>query len=450
MGTDGAIHDVIGLGFGPAGIALAVAIDDAEEALHPDVPPMRALFLERSPSAVWQPGLLLPGSDIQHHFLRDLASPRDPRSRYSFANYLKEHDRLHAFGLFTGAVSRAEWSDYMQWAAREVRQPAQYRREVMGVTPVQEEDRVVALRIHSRDPVTGQRSEHVGRNLVVSTGHIPYLPEPFRQALGERVFHSQRFLDRIEPLAAAGRPSNLVVVGGGQTAAEVIMYLAQRFPSAHIHSVSRGSTAFRLANLGHFSNEAYFPEETDYFYRLDREQRAALFEELYATNYAGVDPEISTTMYRMVYEDRLSGRPRFHLWKRVRVTGMASRGDLQRLSLEEVHTGERRTLEADAVVVCTGFREPRIPPALEPVRHLLRFDEHGDPEVSRSYRLEVNDGVDVGIWLNGLTEWRHGISNATSFSMMAIKAGDIQDDLRRHLEANRARSRRAASSAVRI
>jgi L-ornithine N5-oxygenase len=450
MGTDGAIHDLIGLGFGPAGIALAVAIADAEEALHPGVTPMHGLFLERSPSSVWQPGLLLPGSDIQHHFLRDLASPRDPRSRFSFANYLKEHRRLHAFGLFTGAVSRAEWSDYMQWAAREVRQPVQYRREVTEVAPLHEEGRVVALRVRSRDPGTGQRFEHAGRNLVVSTGHIPYLPEPFRQALGDRVFHSQRFLDRIEPLAAAGPPSSLAVIGGGQTAAEVILYLAQRFPGAQIHSVSRGSTAFRLANLGHFSNEAYFPEETDYFYRLDRDQRAALFEELYATNYAGVDPEISTTMYRMVYEDRLSGRPRFHLWKRVKVTGIASRGDAQLLSLQEVHTGERRTLQADAVVVCTGFREPRIPPALEPVRHLLRLDEHGDPEVSRSYRLGVADRVDVGIWLNGLTEWRHGISNATSFSMMALKAGDIHDDLRRHLGATRARARRAAAPAVRI
>jgi hypothetical protein len=31
-----------------------------------------------------------------------------------------------------------------------------------------------------------------------------------------------------------------------------------------------------------------------------------------------------------------------------------------------------------------------------------------------------------------MTEWRHGISNATSFSMTALKAQEVLDDLQRH------------------
>jgi hypothetical protein len=69
------LHDVIGIGFGPANIALAIA---AEE-LHPG---LDIHFIERNARAGWQEEMLLPESDIQNHPLRDLVTPRNPRSRY--------------------------------------------------------------------------------------------------------------------------------------------------------------------------------------------------------------------------------------------------------------------------------------------------------------------------------------------------------------------------------
>src|SRR3954468_1530517 len=66
-------YDLIGVGFGPANIGLAVAIEESGWEGS-------ALFLERRAGPDWQPGMLLDGADIQHHPLRDFVTPRNPLS----------------------------------------------------------------------------------------------------------------------------------------------------------------------------------------------------------------------------------------------------------------------------------------------------------------------------------------------------------------------------------
>lgn len=430
--------DLIGAGFGPAAIALATAIEDEAEFLAEPARPVRALFLERAPSVVWQPNMLLPGTDIQHHFLRDFASPRNPRSRFTFPNYLKETGRLYPFGLLGNYVSRLEWSRYVEWTAEQLDQQVLFDHEVVEVSPVLDGSRVVEARVTSRDTATGATRQDTARNVMVATGHQPWVPEGFVEHLGERVFHASDFLPRIEPLEVH-QPLRFALVGAGQNAGEIFMHLTQTFPNAQIHSVARNS-GFRMYNLGHFSNEAYFPEETDYFYSLDADHRASVYDEVHSTNYACIDPDLSTAMYRTVYEDRYFGRRRLHLRKRTAVERCAPLPDGgYRLDLADVHTGTQGQLDADIVILCTGFREPRLPAMLEPFLPYLTSDEAGDPVLSRAYRLGTVPGCEVGIYLNGISEWRHGINTAASFSVLALKGGEILEDLQAHLRASAAR-----------
>jgi len=421
------VLDLLGIGFGPAGISVAAAIGDAEESLAAQDSRLQTLFLERAPSAAWQPHMLLPGTDIQHHYLRDFASPRNPRSRYSFTNFLVETDRFFPFTLMGGYVSRTEWSQYVEWTAAHFRDAVRYNTDVLRVTPVVDGDRVTAARVRSVDTVTGREQEHLARGLAVSIGHQPYVPPLFEPHLGRRMFHSSQYQPGLVALPIGHRP-RFAVVGAGQTAGEVFLHLAGAYPEAEIFSLARNS-GFRMYNLGHFSNEAYFPAETDYFYALDHDQRAAAFSEVYSTNYAAVDPDVSTGMYRLVYEDRITGRNRLHMRKRTAVTGCDVSGGRVRLGLREVNTGAAEHLDVDAVILCTGYTEPRFPEMLEQFRPYIGFDRHGDPEVSRSYRLAAVPGNEVAVYLNGITEWRHGINSATSFSTMACKAGLIVGDL---------------------
>ncbi|MBM9504115.1 SidA/IucD/PvdA family monooxygenase [Actinacidiphila acididurans] len=430
--------DLVGVGYGPAALAVATALDDAAEeaacARHGAAvgPQPTALFLERAKSSAWQPDMLLPGTDIQHHFLRDLAGPRNPRSRFTFPNYLKEVGRLYPFTLLGGYVSRQEWSAYVEWVATSLDQPVRYRQEVLEVAPVTDDDGVVrTARVVARDTATGATATHLARNVLVSTGHQPYVPELFADVLGERVFHSSGYLAHLRSLP---REANLriAVVGAGQNAGEALLHLASAYPQARITSLARNS-GFRLYNLGHFSNEAYFPGEVDYFYALDRGQRESVFAEVHSTNYAGVDPDVSTGLYQLAYEDRHFGPGRLDFRRRVSVEACEpTPSGAYKLTTRQVHSGAVEELEADVVVLCTGFREPRFPALLEPLRRHVRFDEYGDPLVTRAFRLETGPECTVGVYLNGITEWRHGINSATSFSTIAVRAEQILTDLAAH------------------
>ena len=430
--------DVVSVGFGPAGIALATAIEDALEA--GDAAPS-AVFLDRAASSAWQPDMLLPGTDIQHHFLRDFATPRNPRSRFTFANYLREQGRLFPFCLFGARVGRIEWSDYVEWTAREVTLPVRYRHDVLRIEPVMENGAIESLLVVARDLDSGLARQLVAQNVVLSPGQLPSVPPIFESLLGDSVFHSSTFLRSIGRFRPEDRPA-FAVVGAGQNAGEILLYLAHRFPDSTIYSVARNS-GFRLYDLGHFSNQVYFPEETDYFYSLPRADREAVFEDVRLTNYSSIDADVSSALYLLTYEERLLGRERIHMLRRVQPVDAHEEGDRYRLVLEEVYRRDRREIDVDAVILCTGFREQRFPALLADLRPYLRLDEAGDLVVSRAYRVATDGRLRARIYLNGITEWRHGISNATSFSMTALRAQEILDDIRRdegeQLAAERAR-----------
>ena len=78
------IHDLIGIGFGPSNIALAIALDEQRQAGQAK----DALFIERQPCFAWHPHMLLENAHMQISFLKDLVTPRNPGSRFSFLNYL--------------------------------------------------------------------------------------------------------------------------------------------------------------------------------------------------------------------------------------------------------------------------------------------------------------------------------------------------------------------------
>jgi L-ornithine N5-oxygenase len=233
------------------------------------------------------------------------------------------------------------------------------------------------------------------------------------------------------PRAAAldgTEPSRIAVIGAGQTAGEIFLHLAQLFPNAQLYSLARNS-GIRLYELGHFSNEAYFPEETEYFYALDADRRRRVFAEQRATNYAAVDPDLSTAWYRAVYDDKFFGPGRLHMRKRTAVESMTSNSAGVRLDLREVYLGTPEELDVDVVVLCTGYREPKLPAALTPMAPFIPLEEDGCPEVSKAHRVRTTPGCEVGIYLNGITEWRHGINSATSFSTLALRAERIAEDL---------------------
>lgn len=408
--------DAVVVGFGPAGIALCCALDDWIEA-HGGSPAGQMLFLEKSADTTWHGGFLLDGTDINHHIFRDLVTPRDPRSRFSFAMYLKAHNRLYKFGLLGRPPSRKEWSDYLSWAAAQLSQYVSYNEEVEAIAPVTNEGQLQELMVLTN------RGTYLTRNVVLSSGSQAKTPDVLLPYLGRTVFHTSAYLPRI---AEMGRrlPRRWLVLGSGQSAGETISDLLRRHPDIVIDSVHR-SSGFRIGQLGQFPNLAFLPEQVDYFHGLDPASRNRLFADVKATNYAGIDVDESSALYSQIYEDSINGKERLRMHIFSDLLSVVPQESEYEVVLRDIFSGQSCTLVVDAIVLGTGYEQPRIPPILAELLPWLQLAQDGGLLIDRDYRIALNNAAPVGLFANGLSERAHGISDAQSFSLVAMRADRI-------------------------
>jgi len=106
--------ELLAIGGGPANLSLAVALEELGSGGLAE----NSLVIERSRTVEWQQGLLVPWAKSQVSFLKDVVTLRNPRSRFSFLNYLHAVGRLDDFvnmGSFT--PHRVEISRYLSWVA---------------------------------------------------------------------------------------------------------------------------------------------------------------------------------------------------------------------------------------------------------------------------------------------------------------------------------------------
>ena len=419
--------DLIGIGFGPSGIALASAIqDDIESTGHSTIG--STCFLERQSDSTWQREMLLRETDIQHHFLRDLATPRNPRSRFTFCNYLKEKGRIYEFGELVfgvqgGAVSRLEWSDYLMWAADLLQDCVRYDEEVQALNLVRLENDASRLVLET------PKGEYVARRLVCCVGKSPHIPKLFSSKLSDSLFHSADFKASVEGFDRQ-RDWRFVIIGSGQSAAEILIFLHTEFPNSTLVSVHR-SLGFKYVDLCQFSNEVFHPEEIEFFYNLRPAERRRALQEASQTNYGVIDAQASDTLYRKIYEDTVVGTKRVELLKHSEIIDLEHDGSVYGLCSRNVYTGELASVQGDCVILCTGYEEATFPRLLEPLREYIKQDSDGAPMVTRDYRVETSEEVKVPIYLSGMSERTHGISDSASFSMMALSAERIFESLKK-------------------
>ncbi len=419
-------YDVIGIGFGPANIALAAALEERHTTLG-------VAFLERMDAPVWQPAMLLSGSDIQNHPLRDLVTPRNPRSRYSFTNFLHEHGRLFEYlNLGIEFPLRKEYAQYVTWVARQFDRWVRYGRDIADI-------RIEMIDGENVYVLTTSRGEQFSaRSIVAAPGRTPLVPTPFDGHEGDRVFHLTRYLPALELyLRHHGQPRTVCVVGGSQSAVELILDLSARFPEADIVNVQRGY-GFSLKDTSPFSDRVYFPEHVDYYFHASPSSKAAIDAQLKRTNYSSADGDVIQKLYLAMYEQKLDRAERIRILSNSRVVAVGDVENGPLLQLEEIHHHERSELRADIVILATGFRnlgpgagQERIPPLLTPLADRLLTDDAGILTIARDYRLRSKrpDSAIPPLFLNGLCETSHGMGDAGSFSLLSLRSDLIATSL---------------------
>jgi L-ornithine N5-monooxygenase len=410
------VYDLIGIGFGPANVALAIALEEEADA------GLQAVFLEKSPVPQWQENMLLTGSDIQHHPVRDLVSLRNPRSRYSFINYLYENRRLiEHLNLPTPFPLRSEYADYVSWVRRTLTTRVDYGVAVLDIAY----DPVADL----YSVTTSRREVLLAQQISLGPGRSPLVPEQFAGLLDarRRVVHLTDYLPAVrtfDPLT----DGRIGIVGGSQSAVELALDIRRRFPSAVVDILTR-SWSLRAKDHSPFSEEVYTPGFTDYYHGSSKAARRRLDRFTRPTNYSAADLDVLERLYVELYEDKLSGTVRTRILGDTEILHAATSSDgTVVLATRNATTGRRDELVFDRIVLATGFRDmggsadnEHHHPLLDTVHRQLRTDTEGDLVVDRDYSVHPVTGA-APIYLNGLCESTHGIGDSGSFSLLSLRA----------------------------
>ncbi|KAI0721074.1 L-lysine 6-monooxygenase (NADPH-requiring)-domain-containing protein [Cerioporus squamosus] len=389
------VYDVVGLGFGPANVAIAGAIVD-KWATSPSgdatshAPLQQVLFIEKQPEFRWHPGMLLPNSRMQISFLKDLATLRSPQSSITFLAYLHSQDRLITFinrSSFT--PTRREYADYLSWAAEAVQKrgiQVQYGEEVVGVTRL--EDGTIEVR--SRNTATGEESSRLTRNLIISPGGTPKLPPALSVHWPHpRIFHSSSYISSADAFFASisqtSEPLRIAVVGAGQSATEVLLDLHSRLNSLslppgkkHVLDMIFRKGSLKPSDDSPFSNEIFDPASTDFMFGLPTQRdRQHVLQEYNPTNYSVVNINTIESLYEVMYHQKLldgikartgredeSNRTRITLRPHTSIyaadivppsAATSSTSDTVRLTLHNVLTRAVSQKTYDAVFCGTGY-----------------------------------------------------------------------------------------------
>jgi L-ornithine N5-oxygenase len=233
----------------------------------------------------------------------------------------------------------------------------------------------------------------------------------------------------------------MAVVGASQSAVEVVLDLVGRFPAARIVNVVSGF-GYRLKDTSPFSEEVYFPEFVEYYYRASEKGKQRLRTQLRPTNYSSADRDVIDALYLRMYEDELDGRPRVTLRTNRLITGAEVTAGGVALDMTEHITDEREHLTVDRVILATGYRDlgvrgrtEQLPPLLSDLAEVLRVDADTPLSVGFDYGVESGSAVHgvPPIYVNGLCESTHGLGDAGSFSLLALRSKAIVQSLRRRL-----------------
>ena len=382
--------DLIGIGVGPSNLSLAALVEPVGE--------LNTLFLEASSQFEWYPGLLFPGCRTQTSYLKDLVTLVDPTSKYSFVSFLAKTGRLYRFIITNQQrASRIEFTQYYRWVSRQLSN-IRFGHTVVDVDFVDD-----AFQVRCSQ---GQIFRSL--NIVLGTGLAPKIPAVARPFLGNQVLHAKDVLTRRPEFAKRC----VAVVGGGQTGAELFLYLITRVepkPSEVVWISSRAG--FLPLDDSPFTNEWFLPNYVRYFRSLSSAERSRVLSEQVLAGY-GISQDLLLEIYRRLYEiDFFENRSlRYRLLPSHCMFDLTRHRDAIRLVIVSRETGMKTIVDADLAVLCTGF-EYKLPSFLGPLRGRIAWDDRERFIVNEDYSIRWRGPNDRRIFVQNASIHTHGIAD---------------------------------------
>ncbi|SCC17997.1 lysine N6-hydroxylase [Bacillus altitudinis] len=367
--------DVIGIGIGPANLGLAALLEEYED--------VTCCFFEQESEFAWHPGMLIKGTDLQVSFLADLVTMANPRSKYTFLNYLHESNRLHRFYTFEQFdIPRREFNEYLSWVAGEL-DSCQFGMKVEEVTDCEDGYLVKVRRLKD-----GALSEYRAKHVVLGTGSKPMIPVDVPEAALPHVTHSSRYVDQQKELHEA---ETVAVIGSGQSAAEIFLDLLQHQKKGQKLSWFTRSSEFRELETAELGQELFTPKYVEYFHSLPYEERMNTLPRL-AGLRNGIDASTLSRIYQELYHRSVSGEePSVLIQPMTELEAIHMEDEQQvELHLKQWQLKKEKKITADHVVLATGYT-PNIPEWFSVYEPLIEWESDKHFKVTDDFRLVFKD-----------------------------------------------------------
>ncbi len=429
------VYDVLGIGFGPANISVAIAMEEDEVGFKGN-----RLFLEAKPASVWQEHMLFDGSDIQNNPLRDMVTPRNPRSRFGFISFLHAKKRFMKF-LNTGLHHpyRLEYAQYVSWVAEQFNEYVKYN---TLVTDIQLEDNNGSPLYKVTDADNNVYYSHA---IILAPGRTPMIPPAFQSVQSDRVIHLNDYLKTMAKYPAEDL-KRIAVVGGSQSAVEILLHLADTHPGSELLGISR-CFGYKQKDVNPFTGEVYFQEFVDLFYNADTRTKRKLQDDLRYTNYSASDADVLDALYRKMYMQEVQGKEMIKIHRSAEIDSVSvDSADTVSIGLRKLERPELFQEKVSLVILATGFKdigkpedndrgsmEP-YPRLFEPLSGDIQLDDRGCLKINRNYSVNLKRYKGNSCFVNGLCESSHGMGDAGSFSLLSLRAGEIVNALSDYLE----------------
>ncbi|WP_285768058.1 lysine N(6)-hydroxylase/L-ornithine N(5)-oxygenase family protein [Peribacillus sp. SI8-4] len=390
-------YDVIGIGIGPFNLGLAALLEKTPE--------LNALFFERKQEFNWHEGMLLEGTTLQVPFFADLVSMADVTSKYSYLNYLQQHDRLyHFYFLEKFLIPRKEYNDYCRWTANQLDSCCFGKTvEMIEYGNVQDES---VYRIHVRDEQTRQVEVFHSRHVVLGIGSAPAVPAAFSPFIGESILHSADYLRNKENIL---NKKSITVVGSGQSAAEVFEDLLNEQEShgyqLNWYTRSKGFFPMEYSKLG---LEYFTPDYLDFFYRLPQEKKDEILPKQDLL-YKGISATTIASIFDKIYEKSIGNAElAIELRAMTEVSALKPSDRGWTLKCHQWVEGSDFNVDTDAIVFGTGYKST-VPTFLEGMEDLLVRDELGRLDITKDYRIGTTVPTSNHLFIQNGEIHTHGV-----------------------------------------
>ncbi|WP_241581447.1 lysine N(6)-hydroxylase/L-ornithine N(5)-oxygenase family protein [Rosenbergiella nectarea] len=391
--------DMVGVGLGPFNLSLAALLSETSF--------KNFKFFESRKEFNWHPGMLIDETTLQVSFLADLVSLIHPQSKYSFLNYLKEHDRLYNFYfLDRNYIFRKEYNHYCKWVSEELN-TENYINFNSCVEDVEEIEGGFKISLKNNDI----EEVYYASNIVIGVGTVPHIPKclyDLREKYPKKIFHSSEFLNNDIEVDN----KKIVVLGSGQSSAEItlkmIKMLEKASDSTKLSWITR-SESFQPMDVSKLSIEFCSPKYVNYIYNLSDSVRDKLIS-TQGNLYKGISIKTISDVFDSIYNLTIDkGYDIIDIRCSSELIDVGIDQENLLLTFHERNEGINYTIKADTIISGTGYKNTELC-FLKKLESKIKKDPQDRYKINDSYEVDYK-GIG-GIFIQNGEMHSHGVGSS--------------------------------------